>query len=508
MTTEVNTETMDVVKDEVVPAITDTPDEVTTQSHKATLDFEISTNKSEAFGQLSINLPSDLLADVAEILKNTPKRDFQTGKQTRLWVDVVKDGLSHIPLALDGGSPQAMFNRKDSNWNQGVAHNGLDMSGHVPHHKTPENQKLYGESALLRIMSALEIGTLFNTPLWHTGIWITFKAPSEAATVELQRTLAADKVRYGRSTYGLLFSNISVYTVDRLVDLALSHLYTTTAKLEDESVAHLRSLISSRDYPSLIWGFVNTMYPSGFNYSRACVVDPEICNHVSEARLNLSKLQVVDDSALTEWQKVHMSSITNKSKDLDSIKKYQSELLLVQDKRVAIKATNGTEIFVTFKTPSIEAYVESGQVWIGSLVRNVEAAFDEKVAPGVREGNIRMLGQSTLMRQFAHSVKCIEFNSNIIEDVETINSVLGSLSADEELTKMFTKAAVDYNDMSTMATIGIPTYNCPNCNKDQAEAEKTLPRLVTILPLDMLQVFFSLHYQRLQKIDSRMREED
>lgn len=490
------------VKEAVVEKL-DIPEPVVTVKSNTTLEFSYTSNKKDAFGQLTINLPSELLSDVADVLQKTPKRDFQTGEQTRHWVEVIRDGLTHIPEALAEGTPQRMLQREGSDWRQGAVHNGKDLSAHTPKHKTIENQKLSGESALLRVMAALEIGTIFSTPLWHTGIWITFKAPSEAATVELQRTIAADKVRYGRSTYGLLFSNISVYTIDRIVDLALSHMYTTTAKLDDENISSLKALISSRDYPSLIWGFINTMYPSGFNYSRACTIDPELCNYVAEERLNLAKLQFVDNNALTDWQKIHMSSVVSKSKDIISVKKYQDELLSTQEKRVGITGTNGTEVFFTFKVPTILEYIESGQVWIDSLVRNVESAFKEDVSPGVREGNIRMLGQSTLMRQFGHSVKSIEVNSNTIDDVETINSILGTLSTDEELTQAFTKAIVEFNDMSTIATIGIPTYVCPKCNKEQAEKEKMLPRLANILPLDMLQVFFSLHTQRLQKIDSR-----
>jgi hypothetical protein len=109
------------------------------------------------------------------------------------------------------------------------------------------------------------------------------------------------------------------------------------------------------------------------------------------------------------------------------------------------------------------------------------------------------------MRQYSQWVESIEFNSNIIEDKETIESTFSILSSDDNVRDEFIQEVTKYINESTISVIGIPAYDCPNCGAPQEKVEgvSTYPKLVNILPLEVVQLFFALLAQKIQRIIAR-----
>jgi len=310
-----------------------------------------------------------------------------------------------------------------------------------------------------------------------------------------------DKITFGRQTYGLAFSNVTAYMIDRLVDFALSHIYETSVK-EELSTAQYKELIACQDIPTLVWGITATMYPKGFNYRRACISDPVKCNHVLEELLNLTRLQWIDSSALTDWQKAHMSHRGKSSRDVDSVKRYQDEMLLTQSRTIELTGASGKSINLTIKTPSIAEHVTAGYKWISGITDTVLGALGESSSNDDRNKYITRHAQATVMRQFSHWVKSVEFNSNLIEDRDTLEQLFDTLSADDNYRDSFADKVIAYIDDSTISVIGIPTYDCPACSAPQV-LEKTLPRYVNVLPLDVNQLFFALAVQMVSRLATR-----
>jgi hypothetical protein len=449
-----------------------------------------------------ISMPSGLTDDVSTIINDLPNINLVDTAKGREWGEVLRDGLeyntfmeTYVPTLED---PKADFR-------QTVKSESGHLAGVEPKFVSKTNEKLTGERGAIRLMAHLGLGTLFQAPLWHTGIWITFKAPTEADLVEFQRIVASDKIEFGRHTYGLAFSNLMSYTSDRLINFALSHVYDTTLKTDDLSVASLKEIISMQDYPSLLWGLISTMYPRGFQFRRSCISDPEKCNHVSEELLNITKLQWTNNAELTDWQKTHMSARRAGSRDADSVKRYKDELLKIQNRKVELNKGREDEISITLRSPNLSEYIDAGQRWIGDIVKLVDSSLEVEAKDSVRETYITRHGKATSMRQYSQWVESIEFNSNIIEDKETIESTFSILSSDDNVRDEFIQEVTKYINESTISVIGIPAYDCPNCGAPQEKVEgvSTYPKLVNILPLEVVQLFFALLAQKIQRIIAR-----
>lgn len=448
-----------------------------------------------------LSLPSDLDKKAADILRDLPNINVVDNPEARDWADTLQEGLSFntmnevfVPTLED----------KESTFKQRVQVGDNLLIGGSPKLKKIENSSLKGEKAILRVISHLGMGTVFQTPLWHSGIWVSFKPPTESELLELNRLMISDKINFGRNTYGLAFSGTTVYTVDRVVEFALSHVYDITAKSEDITIDNLKNHISCQDISSLVWGFICTMYPKGFRYKRACINDPEKCTYVLEDTINVTKLQWTNESVLTDWQKTHMSTRQSKTKDIASITRYKEELTKTRKSKVNIEKNGDKVITIVIKTPNITEYIDAGHKWIGEIVSHVEKTAGSDISKNEKDVLITRHAQASSIRQYTHWIESIEFDTNVIEDKETIENTLNILSSDDDIRNGIIKAVVDFINNSTISLIGIPVFDCPSCGKPQeANLESLDSNFKNIIPLDMIQVFFALVTQRLENLTKR-----
>jgi len=468
------------------------------KQQKTIQEFDINCTEKLTTGDELI-LPSDFIGNTQDVLQKTPNIKIADNPESRKWADAVSSGLDYntfnetfVPTLED----------ETAEFTQKPVHGGVNLIAQAPKHKAAVDQNLKGERALLRLITHLGMGSMFQVPLWHSGMWITFKPPTESELIELNRLLISDKIKFGRYAYGLAFSNVTAFTIDRLVDFALSHIYDVTVKTDEMPIDNIKDHISSQDIPSLLWGFICTMYPRGFKYSRPCINNPEKCNFILEETLNVTKLQWTNTLALTDWQKTHMASRQPKIKDLASVKRYKEELSKIQDKRISINEDTERNIFMTIRTPSITEYIDAGHKWINNIVNVVHKALAANANEDERNNIIVQYGQATAMRQYIHWVSSIEYDTNIINDIETLEQVLDTLSADDSIRDKFISTVIDYINMSTISVIGIPVFNCPKCNSSQEENNK-LPHHANVIPLDMVQLFFGLLTQRISRIMER-----
>jgi hypothetical protein len=448
-----------------------------------------------------LSLPSSYSSITKQKIEEAANVKLADTDESRKWAGVITSGLRQT---MDADIFTETLNSEESNYRQFMDHNNKKIGGIEPKLPSMDNAELSGERGVIRILSALGLGTLFTTPLWHTGIWITFKAPTESAIIELNRTLVSDKIRFGRATYSLAFSNLTSYTTDRLVKFALQHIYDTTIKLEDNEKdisTQLCDLISCQDIPSILWGLVCTMYPNGFQYSRSCINDPERCSYVVEELLAVNKLQWVDNKGLSDWQKTHMSIRRAGSKSLADVTHYKEQLLRTQSKQVEIETGSGVNLDLIIKTPSITEHIDAGQRWVGQIIKFVEETLESDKSESDRNAYIIQHGQATAMRQYSHWVESIEIGTNTVKDRESIEDVLNGMSASDSIRSSFIKSVINYINGSTISVIGIPVFDCPKCGMGQEI--NMLPRHTDVIPLDVHQLFFALATQRIKRIEKR-----
>ena len=104
------------------------------------------------------------------------------------------------------------------------------------------------------------------------------------------------------------------------------------------------------------------------------------------------------------------------------------------------------------------------------------------------------------MRQYAHWIESVEAGGSLIDDIESIEQIVDTMSSVDEIRVKYFNEVIKYIDDSTMALIAVPTYECPKCTEAQPAPIARFPHL---LPIDVMSSFFTLLVQKLQKIHSR-----
>lgn len=353
--------------------------------------------------------------------------------------------------------------------------------------------KLSGDQAVALVMQDINAGAPITIPLWHSGFWVSFKAPTLMARLELQRRIDAEKITLGRMTNGMAYSNMSVYIKGFLVDFALAHLSTANVRYRDPQ--DLKDLILTNDIPALVWAMLATMYPSGYPYHQPCVNDPSACQHIVKAILDINKIYFVDTQALTETQLAHMANRGTRYEEKD-LKAYQAQHRYNTLGKVQLQSRTG-KIGVQLKVPTISEYLSSGYAWVDGITNDIQRAFGQDLTGERRNHYIMERAQVSSMGEYSHWVAQIALsNGATIEDVETIRSTLVGISGSTDIAEAFFKDVQVYMDDATISLIALPRYDCPRCGKEATVEEQEHPYL---LPLDVETLFFTTAAQHIAK---------
>lgn len=386
----------------------------------------------------------------------------------------------------------------DADFVQHLEVNGDKLGIRPSRLKSVSNQEIEGEKALMMVKAAFGLGGYVQIPLFHSGFWVTLKAPGENEILELHRQITQDKIELGRATYGLAFSNQVVFFVNRLLDFALNNIHSYSIKTNKD----IREFIYSHDVPILIWGIACAIWPNGFKYSRACVHNPGECNHIATELINLSKLLWINKVPLNAWQKSLMLNRSASSVTEEDVIRYRKELLNNQPRLVKIKKDE-SEISFKLKVPTALEWINEGTSWINSIVETITASFSESTNINERNRHILNSAKASALQQYSHWVEEVEIDTNTVKKKETIEAIIGSLSSDDYVREEFIKKIRDYIDDTVISLIGVPSYDCPSCGKPQDEAGNTLPKFVNIIPIDVYNTFFIPLVQRVIKITNR-----
>lgn len=437
----------------------------------------------------ALSILSASVEELNALAEQYPNVDFTASEDGARWLREIQLAQQYI---LRGKALAGSLERQESLWRQFVTSGAEQLTAGKPKF-TDKNEggKLVGEQAMMRVQSLLGVGSVVRIPLWHTGIWVTFKAPTEAALLELDRRISAEKIVLGRQTNGLIYSNSSIYSVMYIIDFALAHIFETSVKYNE--VEELKSKIVINDIPILIWGLLCSIYPNGYPFKQPCPRDPTECRHVTEELLNISKLCWTDDKLLSEWQRRQMIRKTAKFTE-EELVKYREEHSFSSLSTVDL----GNGIALELKVPTIEDYAQSGFAWVDGIVKKTDQAFSGTMKGEERNRYITEQGQMTALRQYAHWVNRIVLEGNeVIDDRNTIEDLLGTLTSSEETFKTFFDSVQKFIDSSTISLIAIPKYDCPACGTPMSTEEERHPHLIV---LDVAAIFFTLLAQRIIKV--------
>lgn len=458
-------------------------------------------------GELSIASALTLLnASATDFQKDIAKLpNVQTGDHSMaVWLEAVGKGMEHL---IDGDVFRRRLADPESDWTNRPTHEDKPI--------TPSRLRqgdsagiVSGEAAILKVKARLGLGSIVPVPLWHTGGWVTFKAPSNASLLELNRRIAAEKITLGRITNGMVFSNTSVYIQSYLINFCLAHIYDTTFGTKDPE--QLKKIILTTDLPSLVWGMVCAMYPDGYELREPCVAQPTKCNHVSQGKVNIARLRVVDTSKLTEDQLKHMSK-RNAEHTSEDLEKYQAGFKF-QSRTVDIDGADGIKMELT--VPSLADYEQVGFNWVDTTVQLADQAFRIPLKGGERDQYITDQGRLATLRQYSHWIGKViipegDDEVSTVEDRDTIDGTCSEFSADDVIRTSMMNSIGEYIEDTTITIIGYPNTECPSCDlrygdhieegkegaKDAIVRGENVPEFI---PLDMTTTFFTLCGQRIQ----------
>lgn len=445
-----------------------------------------------------MGMPQFTTDGLQQALSSLPNLDLGDSEEVIKWKQRLTQGL-------ESGTFDDVFvkalSRANSQWVNGLQHKGQNISSGYPRFKSNE-RTLSGEKGAIQLASHIGQGAVHQQTLYHSGFHITFKPPGEDQIIEINRLLLGDKIKFGRESYGAVFANTGVYIIRRLMEFALGNVYSHTVQL-DKTGTRLEDLISMHDYYAVLAGLGASMYPRGLLYETACCKEPTTCRHIAKVILNLSKLMYTDESCLSETQRVHLTKRSANSMTVESIKKYQEELLRLSDKQVEFTASNGSNVTITFKCPTVAENITLGQDWVDEIIRFVERTAGSGSTEQEKESLFTNYSLASYLNRYRHFIKEISMaGADPATDQNDIKRHLPVLSSDTKLRADIETSIKDFLNDTTISIAGIPLYDCEACGHTQV-GEVTYPRHQNIIPIDVQSVFFQLLSRRLKTILKR-----
>lgn len=433
------------------------------------------------------------ITEFQTLADNFPKGIFTEGEKGQDWVRFIESGVGNF---IQGNALLSSLSRETSHWVQAVETEGTRIAAGRPGigKEAGEGELLTGDRAMFQVMGALGLGSIIQIPLWHSGIWVSIKAPSDSELLLLDQRLGDEKILLGNSTSGLLYSNNSVFLNNHLINFAIDHIYDST--LKDSTPENLRKVLRSNDIPILIWGLACSIYPNGYPHARPCIAEPSKCQHVTETMLYLPRLCWTDKGALTKAQVKHMVNRRSKH-SIETVQAYQDAHQ--QGEKRVVKLNDSLSIVL--KVPNITEYIKSGFEWIEGITEMIDSNFGTSLRGEDRDRRIMAQGNVTTMRQHAHWIDKFLLTEegkdpSVIESRETVDRLLSNLSGEEAIrTKVFEEIG-KFIDDSTISLIGIPRYKCSSCGKPQGSSEEDGGHRF-IIPIDVANLFFTLQRRRI-----------
>lgn len=357
------------------------------------------------------------------------------------------------------------------------------------------------KSASIAIFNAiLNVGEVVQVPLWHSGFWVTLRPIKERDIINLNIILKNNVVEMGRYSNTLVYTNYNVMYAKIITDFIRENIVDYSINID--STDDIRSYIKIEDLNILINGLVSSMYPNGYDISRACqnsliFTDPNTketkCDYTSVVRIDPKKLLWVNKKLLTDKMLIQMSKKSSKSVSVDEVKEYQR--LLYGNKSVntlEIETENKDKIYIELQSPDILSHCNKGEEWIDLLVEENDKNLIANKDTNIKNQRLLDLVYASKVGLYRSFIKSIRVNDNIVsEDQDTIDNFIDIMSASQDIVTKLFDHMTQYKNNTTIALIATPAYTCPNC-KHYNNATDPVIDFEQLVPLDIISVFFDL----------------
>lgn len=349
-----------------------------------------------------------------------------------------------------------------------------------------------GEKALHRVRSILGMAGQCSIPMYHSGFWITLQAPADSDLIELQRRIQEEKIELGRETYGLVFSNEQSYINSFLLDFCLEHVHTHTVRVDN--VQELKNLIKIQDLNILFWGMACLIWPRGFDYIRSLMSKDGIEeNRIVSAKISVGKLLWVDNASFDAKHRAHFAQKQRYQMTIESIQEYQKTFVPSLAAGRLVKVKEGLELLIS--STSAANFIVDGANWIAGIVQTVDSTFTQAIPDEAsRNRMIDTHARASRLRNYGAWIKAVVIDGQENTDRNDIIDILNLLSAEEDVVEALVPEITKFIDDCTRVLIAIPETN---------GSEITVPLFPNLIPIDVINTFFTLLAQRVNIIQNR-----
>lgn len=418
-----------------------------------------------------------------------------------------KDFSDNLTNILEYTTPnnlgEHMLTRTNCEWGDGF----LGSDNKI---RRPRSHAKSATGVLAAIRRAKNTGAPITLFLPHTGIYLTFCAPSEADYCDYDLSQTFESARIGMATYGMLLSTSSGVYLKHQIRWCLNYVTDTTYDFGDgELVQSLLLAIDPRDYGVILCGPTIAKFPGGIPWSILC---PDgNCGEVEEFNLNLSRSIRTDRNAFSPLQREYALKTgtgTVSEKDLEIYK----EEFKARD-HIITDDSNGYRIEVEFCFRNLHSLFTKTDDWVAELTESTADALGNAATEHERDSALKRRSETRRLTRYAHHVKAIrvypdpddndEFDEDTSYDKIVIN--LAELSCDRIFVNKFEEAYREFVASNTHTLLAYRETGCKRCGKDHPDTieEGAFRGLVPISPD---RVFFGLS-QVIFTIQERLSQE-
>lgn len=450
--------------------------------------YDIYDFKREYGKEIGISLPDGTQEDMIKKILSMPTLDpnnkesmehYSKNADQYLYAQALREGYG---MRMKNDIYRSLAEKRGSNFQQVPVFEGGAIGAMKPRFNDT-GLKLTGEKALLRVRSLLGTGSQISIPLPHSGFWATFNSPNEDSILNFSNNLTNEKISLGRKSNGAALANESVYTNEAVIQFAFDNLVDTNLTTgRDGFIENLSAL----DLQHVAWGLACAIYQDGFDFARPIITDDPQEFKVQTGHINVTKLQQIDTSSLTDKQ-LRILANRNQRVSPETLKIYHDEFTRGQPREVILDDRRK----VTLKVPTISQALDAGHSWVDSIVNMIDASYN--MSDDKRNEKINEQSKASQMRLFDHWVDKIsvlnpldnKWVENERDDQMTIELILADWSKEDKIRKVFFDAVKQYIDDSTIGIICVTAAS-------EKENKLALPRFEELYPIDAVAVFLLL----------------
>jgi len=381
---------------------------------------------------------------------------------------------SSIINTINGNSKVIADDPYRNYFSKGIFANAMEFGNKlIAPKKLSINSKKGNGAMIAKISKSLASGENVQMPLWNSGFWITIKPPTSTDLTILKRDLDKNRLKLGRETGGLLYSNKTITLYKIVVDFILSKCINTTIQLEEDD--DIRDYIFVDDIPLMVLTVAIALYPNGFKTTIGCAnnavfdeTTKEVkCSFLETATMDLDTLLRIDYKRIDTFMLETMANRQPGSVSKIRVEEYRNRITKHNKdyNTVSVVTESGDDIVITYDSPDLTKYFYKGQFWVDSIIKKIETLiFDDA---DDKDEIIDDLVTTSILGIYSAFVSTILYDGELMEDEDAKLEVLSLLSSDDDIYSGFFAGVKKFLGSTPIAVVATTNFICPTCSLER-----------------------------------------